>query len=113
MPRIPAVIEDQLLQPLQFTWYRIADPPILYRALELGDRRFAWTVPPFAHPRTGAMLPQHFALTLGRSPEGEWRVVDTKPFESAGQAEGWARGLWRDAARALRRSAGAAAGPEA
>ncbi len=100
----PAVIEDLLRHPLQFVWYRVADAPIRYRALQLGDIRFAWTVPPFMRPRAGWMLPQHYALTLTLSPYGDWRVMEMKPFEWGEHAERWARELWRDALANLRRS---------
>lgn len=111
----PAVVEDLLRDPLQFYWYRVADAPVRYRALELGDLRFAWTVPPFMRPRSRWMLPQHYALTLRLSPMGRWLVVDVKGFEWGDYAERWARALWRDAASApsragLQPGAGLAAG---
>ncbi len=106
MPETPEVIEDLLREPLRFVWYRIADPPVRYRALQLGDVRFAWTVPPFLRDRSRSMLPQHYALTLRLQPDGDWRVVEVKPFETVGHAEGWARGLWHDARRASRRATG-------
>lgn len=55
--REPPVVEDLLRDPLQFVWYRVAEAPVRYRALQLGDTRFAWTVPPFLRPRAGVMLP--------------------------------------------------------
>lgn len=97
----PPIIEDLLRHPLQFVWYRVADAPVRYRALEIGDVRFGWTVAPFLRPRAGPMLPQHYALTLTLSPHGDWRVRDIKPFEWSEHAEKWARGLWRDARDSL------------
>ncbi len=103
----PTLVEDMLRQPLQLVWYRVAEAPVRYRALELEDTRYAWTLPPFWYQRTGRMLPQYYALTLKLSPFGDWRVEDMKPFEWPDHAERWARGLWRDAiARLARRKAG-------
>jgi hypothetical protein len=90
-------LEDLLRNPLHWAWYRIADAPIRYRALEFCGVRFAWTVGPFMRPRTGWTLSSHYAMTLSLSPFGDWRVTDAKPFEFADSAERWARGLWRDA----------------
>lgn len=99
MRDIPTVIEDLLRSPLQFHWYTIANAPIRYRALELGDVRFAWTVPPFMRPVAGSMLPSHYAMVLRLSPMGDWRIEELKPFEWAEHAERWVHGLWRDAIR--------------
>jgi hypothetical protein len=97
------LIEDLLRDPLDLGWYRIANAPIRYRAFELGEIRFAWTVPPFLRPvHAGPMLPAHYALTLRLSPMGHWRVESLKPFEWAVDAERWARALWRDATRRAR-----------
>ncbi len=107
------VVEDLLRHPLQFGWYRVADAPVQYRALEVGRTRFGWTVAPYLRPRAaGAMLPQHYALTLRLSAHADWQVLEAKPFEWARDAERWARGLWRDAIDNLRRSGRAADGDE-
>lgn len=98
MRDIPTVVEDLLRSPLRLAWYAVANAPVRYRAIELGDMRFAWTVPPFLRPvAAGPMLPSHYALVLRLSPMGEWRVEELKPFEWPEHAERWARGLWRDA----------------
>jgi len=98
MRDVPTVIEDMLRSPLHLEWYAVANAPVRYRALEHGDLRFAWTVPPFLRPvAAGAMLPSHYAMVLRMSPMGDWRVEELKPFEWVDYAERWARGLWRDA----------------
>ncbi len=100
MRDVPAVIEDLLRSPLRFGWYDVAYAPVRYRALEHGQLRFGWTVPPYLRPvAAGAMLSSHYSMVLHLSPLGEWRVVELKPFEWTEHAERWARGLWRDAIR--------------
>ena len=101
MRDLPTIIEDLLRHPLQFSWYTVANAPVRYRAIEHGDLRFAWTVPPYLRPvaAVGTMIPAHYALVLQLSTMGDWRIVELKPFEWAEHAERWARGLWRDARR--------------
>lgn len=104
--RTPRIVEDLLRHPLRFGWYAVANAPVRYRALEMGDVRFGWTVPPYLRPvAAGAMLPSHYALVLRLSPLEGWRVEELKPFEWTEHAERWARGLWHDAL-AARRTAG-------
>jgi hypothetical protein len=107
-----APVEDLLRNPLQWVWYRVADAPIRYRALEFCGIRFAWTVGPFMRPRAGWTLSSHFAMTLTLSPYGDWRVTEAKPFEFADSAERWARGLWRDAIDRTRSRPGETACPD-
>lgn len=98
------VIDDLLRNPLRFGWYAVANAPVRYRAIEHGDLRFAWTVPPYLRPvAAGSMLPANYALVLRLSAMGDWRIEDIKPFEWADHAERWARGLWRDAVSQARR----------
>lgn len=92
------VVEDLLRNPLRLGTMPVAYAPVRYRAVELGDRRFGWTVPPFLRPVAGASLPSHYALVLRLSPMGDWLVEDAKGFEWAEHAERWATSLWRDAA---------------
>lgn len=92
------VVEDLLRNPLSLGAMPVAYAPVRYRAVELGDQRFAWTVPPFLRPVAGASLPSHYALVLRLSPMGDWLVEDAKGFEWAEHAERWAKSLWRDAA---------------
>jgi hypothetical protein len=100
MRDVVTVIEDLLRNPLDFGFYRVANAPIRYRAIEVQDVRYGWTVLPFLRPvHAGHMLSQHYALTLRLSRMGDWRVEELKPFEWAEHAERWARGLWRDATR--------------
>lgn len=97
---VRTIIEDLLSEPLELGLYRDANAQHRYRAIEVGDVRYGWTVPPYPRPAsTGGMAPQHFALTLRLSPTGDWRVEALKPFEWADDAERWAHGLWRDATR--------------
>jgi hypothetical protein len=98
-PAVPTVVDDLLRHPLTFGWYSVANAPVRYRALELGDVRFGWTVPPYLRPVAGSMLPSHYAMVLRLSAMGDWRVEELKPFEWLEHAERWARGLWRDALR--------------
>ncbi len=98
MRTVPTIVDDLLRHPLHFGWYRVANAPIRYHALELGDRRFGWTVPPYLRPvSAGPMLPMYYSIVLRLSPLDGWRVEELKPFEWPGHAERWARGLWRDA----------------
>lgn len=90
------VIEDLLREPLDLRWYRITET-VPYRAIEVGDVRYGWTIRPRRGQTTGGMVPKHFALSLRLSPTGVWRVEEAKPFELSEDAERWARGLWRDA----------------
>ncbi len=106
---LPIIVEDLLRHPLQFGWFAVANAPVRYRAIELGDVRYGWTVPPYLRPvAAGAMLPMHYAMVLRLSPVHGWQVEELKPFEWAEHAERWARGLWRDARAAVARSGGGA-----
>lgn len=97
---LPEPVEDLLREPLRLGWYRIAEPPVRYRAYELGEAlRFGWTVPPLRSRLSLAMLPSQYAITLRLTPFGEWRLVEAKPFEFLEDARRWAAALWRDAAR--------------
>ena len=103
LPALPEPVEDLLKEPIRLGWYRVAEPPVRYRAYELGERwRFGWTLPPLRSRLSMAMLPGQYALTLQLSPFGEWRLVEAKSFEFLDDARRWAAALWRDAARAGR-----------
>jgi len=110
MRDVPKVIDDLLRSPLTLGQAAVANAPVQYSAIELGDLRFGWTVPPYLRPITaGKMLPAHYAMVLRLSTMGEWRIEELKGFEWADHAERWARALWRDAIRVLERSEPASA----
>ncbi|GIW19891.1 MAG: hypothetical protein KatS3mg065_0187 [Chloroflexota bacterium] len=99
-PELPEPVEDLLKEPIRLGWYRVAEPPVRYRAYELGERlRFGWTIPPLRSRLSLAMLPAQYAITLRLSPFGDWRLVEAKPFEFLEDARRWAAALWRDAVR--------------
>lgn len=105
LPALPEPVENLLKEPIWLGWYRVAEPPVRYRAYELDERwRFGWTLPPLRSRLALAMLPGQYALTLQLSPFGEWRLVEAKPFEFLDDARRWAAALWRDAARAGRQT---------
>ncbi len=101
------VVEDLLRNPLSLGAMAVAYAPVRYRAFELGDQRYAWTVPPFLRPVAGRSLPSHYALVLRLSPMGDWLVEDAKGFEWAETAERWAKSLCHDAMRRWRGTADA------
>jgi hypothetical protein len=100
MARTPEVIEDALPKELFLGFYRVAYAPVRYRALESGDRRYAWTLPAQRRPpAAGTMVPACYALVLVRGGSGEWDVQELKGFDDVADAERWARSLARDADR--------------
>lgn len=109
---LPEPVEGLLKEPIWLGWYRVAEPPVRYRAYELEERlRFGWTLPPLRSRLWLAMLPAQYAITLRLSPFGEWRLVEAKPFEFLDDARRWAAALWRDAARASLRERQGRPGP--
>lgn len=96
----PEPVEDVLKEPIHFGALCVADPPVRYRAYELGGVRYGWTIPPAVGRRW--YLPPHFALTLHLTPFGQWAVIEARPFEWHEDARRWASGLWAEAARQRR-----------
>jgi hypothetical protein len=104
MRDVPTEIDDLLRSPLLLGSSPVANAPVRYRALELGDIRFGWTMAPYLRPvAAGTSLPGHYSMVLRLSTMGEWRVEELKGFEWAEHAERWARALWRDATRIAHR----------
>jgi len=92
------VIEDWLPKELFLGFYRVAYAPVPYRAIERGDRRYAWTLPVHRRPTAaGTMAPAYYALVLVRGDADEWDVEALKGFDDVADAEHWARSLARDA----------------
>jgi hypothetical protein len=77
---------------------RIADPPIPYRAYQVGRWRFGWSGEGIRFRLSTMMIPSHFALTFELMPNGDWRLREMKPLETNGEARSWAESLWRQAA---------------
>ena len=102
---LPEPVEGAYDEPLRLGPMRLADPPIPYRAYEVGRWRFAWAGPGIRFRLSPAMIPSHFALTLELLPNGQWRLREMKPFETDADARSWAESLWRAEAAARRRSA--------
>jgi hypothetical protein len=92
------VIEGWLPKDLFLGFYRVAYAPVPYRAIERGDRRYAWTLPARRRPTAaGTMAPPVYALVLVRGGTDEWVVEELKGFDDVADAERWARALARDA----------------
>jgi len=101
----PEPVEASHDEHLRLGPVRIADPPIPYRAYEIGRWRFAWAGPGIRFRLSTAMIPSHFALSLELMPNGEWRLREMKSFETHDEARSWALSLWR--AEVARRASGA------
>ena len=102
-PPLPEPVEGVHLEHLLLGQVRIADPPIPYRAYQIGRWRFGWSGEGIHFRLATAFVPSHFAFTFELMPNGEWRLRDQKSCETGTEARRWAESLWREAAKAAGR----------
>ena len=101
---LPQPVEDVHGDYLRLGPVRLADPPIPYRAYEVGRWRFGWSGEGIRWRLSTVMIPSHFAFTFELMPNGEWRLREQKPLETDEEARSWAEGLWmHEAARGASR----------